>query len=160
MTFATKVAGAGDGSSPIRLRAHHLLCVLTYVGSGYSPRFVATMSEVVARLGAGADFVLVEGRDALCESLDADDEHAMHCAAERNLRRDDVAREQIEAVLERPLTSPTTLSTGDFAKLRRAFAGGGAVRRACEGCEWRALCDEVSARDFAGSELLVANRAT
>ena len=37
----------------VRLRAHHLLCLLTYVGKGYSPAFTANYDKVVRRLGEG-----------------------------------------------------------------------------------------------------------
>ncbi len=37
----------------ITLRAHHLLCVLTYSGKGYSPAFVTNFDSVVRRLQAG-----------------------------------------------------------------------------------------------------------
>ena len=30
----------------IKLRAHHLLCLLTYVGKGYSPAFTANYDRV------------------------------------------------------------------------------------------------------------------
>lgn len=36
------------------LRAHHLMCVTTYQGKGYSPEFVANMNRVWHALRAGA----------------------------------------------------------------------------------------------------------
>ncbi|OWU61413.1 2Fe-2S ferredoxin, partial [Staphylococcus aureus] len=37
----------------IRLRGHHLLCMLTYVGKGYSPAFVENYDAMAGRLGRG-----------------------------------------------------------------------------------------------------------
>ena len=37
----------------VRLRPHHLLCLLSYIGRGYSPAFSANMTRVARRLGAG-----------------------------------------------------------------------------------------------------------
>ncbi len=37
----------------VRLRAHHLLCLLTYVGKGYSEAFVRRADALAARLSAG-----------------------------------------------------------------------------------------------------------
>lgn len=142
--------------APVRLRAHHLLCVLTYVGRGYSERFVATMSEVVGRIGAGETFEVVVGPDSLCAAIDPDSVDAAHCHAARNRERDARATRQLEVVLGRPLRSPMSLSADDLRSLRTAFAGGGAMREPCVECEWRALCDEVSASGFVRSELLRA----
>ncbi len=44
---------------PVRLRPHHLLCMLTFIGEGYSPAFVAAYRGLVARLGAGATIEIV-----------------------------------------------------------------------------------------------------
>lgn len=142
------------------LRAHHLLCMLTYVGRGYSETFVRTMSEVVARIGGGERFRLVEGPDALCAALDPSSVDAEHCRAPRNLARDAVARERVERALGRPLERAAELSPADLFALRRAFAEGGAMRDSCVGCEWHRLCDDVSASGFGHTELLRAQALT
>ena len=36
----------------VRLRAHHLLCMLTYVGKGYTAAFTANYDRIVERLNA------------------------------------------------------------------------------------------------------------
>ena len=36
--------------SPIRLRPHHLLCLQTFRGNGYSPGFVRKMTELSLRV--------------------------------------------------------------------------------------------------------------
>ncbi len=46
---------SGSAAVTVRLRAHHLLCLLTYVGKGYTPAFTANYDAVVARLDAGED---------------------------------------------------------------------------------------------------------
>ena len=38
---------------PVRLRGHHFLCILTYRGHGYTPSFVANMTEIVADIAGG-----------------------------------------------------------------------------------------------------------
>ena len=44
----------------VRLRAHHLLCLLTYVGKGYSPAFTANYDKMVKRLAGGEDVLKIE----------------------------------------------------------------------------------------------------
>ncbi len=56
----------------VRLRAHHLLCMLTYVGKGYSPAFVENYEVIAARLSAGEEIELVAGPDDICGPLTAD----------------------------------------------------------------------------------------
>lgn len=138
------------------LRAHHLLCMLTYVGRGYSEAFVRTMSEVVARVGAGERFRLVDGPDTLCAALDPSSVDAEHCHAPRNLARDAVAWAHVERALGRALPRVTALSPADLLALRRAFTDGGGMRESCVGCEWHHLCDDVGARGFEHTELLHA----
>jgi hypothetical protein len=53
----------------VPMRAHHLLCVLSYSGEGYSPAFVHGFNGIVQRLGAGEPMELVTGPDAICAPL-------------------------------------------------------------------------------------------
>jgi len=39
----------------IRLRAHHLLCILTYVGKGYTPGFTVNYDRVARRMSDGEE---------------------------------------------------------------------------------------------------------
>ncbi|TJU92322.1 MAG: DUF1284 domain-containing protein, partial [Mesorhizobium sp.] len=64
----------------VRLRAHHLLCLLTYVGKGYSPAFTANYDKVVKRLGEGEAVLIVSGPDAICAPML--DEREPHCLGE------------------------------------------------------------------------------
>src|SRR4051794_14584578 len=50
----------------VRLRPHHLLCLLTYVGEGYSPDFVDNLDYVSRKLLQGEDVLLVDGPDDIC----------------------------------------------------------------------------------------------
>lgn len=56
-----------DGSRPIRLRGHHLLCVFGFRGLGYDETFIANMAAVVRALRhPDARIEIVTGRDAIC----------------------------------------------------------------------------------------------
>jgi uncharacterized protein len=61
----------------VRLRPHHLLCMLSYAGRGYSPAFVANFDAVVRRLEAGEEIVVVSGADDICIPLLCEDR--AHC---------------------------------------------------------------------------------
>ena len=134
----------------VRLRPHHLLCMLTYVGKGYTSGFVENYDRVAARLNAGEeDIELVDGPDDICEGLLCES-HA-HCFNEGVVQRDETARLSVSALLGETLTAGKKLqATPDFlAKMRLAFAAG-EIRPACRGCQWIRLCDRIAASGFAG----------
>ncbi len=121
--------------TPIRLRAHHLLCVFGFRGLGYSPEFVANMRAVVDALFSepDAEVELVTGCDDICRACP----HAQGgvCRAqpgsEARIRRKD------DRVL-----SKLNMSPGDrrpSALLRAAVAAAVSVsdlEAICAGCTW------------------------
>lgn len=87
----------------VRLRPHHLLCMLTYVGKGYTSGFVENYDRVATRLNAGEeDIELVDGPDDICEGLLCES-HA-HCFNEGVVQRDEMARLSVSALLGETLT--------------------------------------------------------
>lgn len=136
----------------VRLRAHHLLCVLTYVGRGYSPAFTANYDRVLERLAAGEGIELVAGPDDVCAPLlcDAD----AHCRRDRIGDRDAAAALAVGTLLDCAITpgDRINLAPAHVARLRAAFRDG-TIRAACAGCEWADLCTAVAAASFAGTRL-------
>lgn len=133
----------------IALRAHHLLCALTYVGKGYSYAFIANYDAIAARLTAGERVRIVAGPDDICQPLcQADD--APHCVGPGPARRDRQAARAIEPLLGCSLAvgASLTLDANTLARLRTAFAAG-SIRDACEDCEWHSLCTHVAADGYA-----------
>lgn len=128
----------------IRLRPHHLLCMLTFVGKGYSPRFTANYEVLAQRLSRGETIVVVEGPDDICTPL-LEDENAPHCLGESVSGRDAVALASVSGLLGRALSVGSSIVPGAslFRTLRRHFASG-RLRAACTGCEWTSLCDHVA----------------
>src|SRR5712672_2376586 len=59
----------GPTELTVRLRAHHLLCMLTFVGEGYSPAFTENYRSIARRLSAGEEIELVSGPDDICAPL-------------------------------------------------------------------------------------------
>jgi len=62
----------------VRLRSHHLLCLLTYVGKGYSAAFIANYDAIAKRLGRGEDVLIVSGPDDICQPMLGEAES--HCS--------------------------------------------------------------------------------
>lgn len=59
----------GDLPSPLRIRAHHLLCLQGFQGFGYSEKFIAQMRRVhrLLRMKPDTDIQVLIGSDILCE---------------------------------------------------------------------------------------------
>jgi hypothetical protein len=136
----------------IRLRPHHLLCILTYAGKGYSPAFVANYDTLAARIGAGEDVLLVSGPDDICAPLlgEAD----AHCFNTSVTERDRLASRDVgtlwgKAVAEGDIL---TLDAARLKRMREAFATQ-AIRSACPGCEWHDLCTGIAAQGFGGTRI-------
>ena len=136
----------------VRLRAHHLLCLLTYVGKGYSPAFTANYDKVVKRRGVGEGVVIVAGPDDICAPLLGEPEP--HCLSQSAVERDRLAARDVGTLLGRPIQPEDrfVLDASSLAGMRKAFAAG-LTRHACSGCEWSGLCDTVSASGFSGTRL-------
>ncbi|MDQ0474847.1 DUF1284 domain-containing protein [Labrys wisconsinensis] len=136
----------------VRLRGHHLLCMLTYAGRGYTPAFCDNYDRIVERLGAGEDILLVAGPDDVCAPLLR--EAAPHCHLDRVTRRDALALAASAEILRRPLAPGEVLSLDPalLDTLRAAFAAG-TSRAACADCEWADLCTRLAAAGFAGTRL-------
>ncbi len=132
----------------VRLRGHHLLCLLTYKGLGYSPEFVAGMTATAARLVAGATAEIVEGADDICEPLCRTEEHP-HCHEATVPERDRRALSLVSNLLDRPLKPGDRLVLDEplRARLRSAYRDG-AFEAACALCEWQLLCRDIAAGGY------------
>lgn len=138
----------------IALRGHHLLCVLTFCGHGYTPAFTANMAHIVAVLGSGATVRIVAGADALCAPLTPDCGVEVHCARADVAARDRRALAVAGAALGRRLKAGDSLrfDAATLATLRAAFADG-RLRAACTACPWADFCTATAAAGFAGARL-------
>lgn len=138
----------------VRLRGHHLLCILTYKGEGYSPAFVANLDWIAARLTSGVDMLLVDGPDDVCAPLLAPDGEEVHCGLDRVRERDWLALDAVSTLLARPLAAGDRLTLGPetVRRMRDAFATGD-LRAACVGCEWSELCTSIADARFVATRL-------
>ncbi|PSJ59417.1 DUF1284 domain-containing protein [Pseudaminobacter soli (ex Li et al. 2025)] len=138
----------------VRIRAHHLLCMLTYVGKGYSGAFTANYDKIVERLGTGEDMLLVAGPDDICTPLLADREE--HCFGQSVIERDESAAKAVESLLGQPISpgEHIVLDAGKLTEMRAAFRTGG-IRQACVGCEWHALCTAIAEGNFPNTRLVM-----
>lgn len=120
--------------------------MLTYVGKGYSPAFVENYDRIAGRLSEGEDILLVDGPDDICAPLLCGGD--CHCYEASIRERDRLALEAVGELIGQTLSTQNTfeLDTRRLAAMREAFAKG-ALRNACERCEWSDLCTRIAATD-------------
>jgi hypothetical protein len=144
---------------PIKLRGHHLLCLLTYIGKGYTDEFVANFDAIIARMNAGASLHIVTGKDDICAALHVKDRafcaSGEHCLLDMAHQRDGKALAAVGEILKINLRvgSVVTLVKEQYHTLRRSFAEGG-IREACIGCEWHGLCTNIAQDKFKNARLM------
>ncbi len=136
----------------IRLRPHHLLCLLTYSGKGYSPAFTANYDVIAGRIAKGEDILIVEGPDDICAPLL--DDSGSHCWRDSVTERDRLAASALGALLPDPIQAESMIRLGPASvrQMRSAFATN-RIRTACRGCEWDDLCSRISAERFEGTRV-------
>ncbi|WP_460273314.1 DUF1284 domain-containing protein [Celeribacter sp. ULVN23_4] len=136
----------------VSLRPHHLLCLMTYVGKGYSPAFVAGYDRIVERLKAGEEIEMTDGPDDICAPIACDLKE--HCHGSSVITRDALAARDVGRLLGQTLGAGDRLVLDEEtrAALRAAFATG-EIRKACQGCEWDGLCTAVAGTGFPGVRL-------
>lgn len=134
----------------VRLRAHHLLCILTYVGKGYSPAFTDNMTVVAGRIAAGETIEIVEGPDDICVPRQA--ETNPHCRDDSIHNRDLQAAQDVGKILKISVRSGVKLSLDKHTlkRLRAAFTQN-LVRSACHDCQWDEICSALSKNGYRGA---------
>jgi hypothetical protein len=86
-------------SDTVRLCGHHLLCILTYIGRGYTSEFTENMTAVISRINQGAEIQIVSGPDDICTPMLNDVSH--HCSSNDVAERDAVALITVSIALSR-----------------------------------------------------------
>ena len=142
----------------VRLRGHHLLCMLTYIGKGYSPAFVENYNTIAGRLSQAEDIALIDGPDDICQPLLCQPllcKDDCHCFNESVVVRDRLALNAISDLFETKIAagSQFTLDAERLNRMRSAFADG-SIRKACQSCEWSDLCTRIAVHDdYAGVKI-------
>ena len=143
----------------IRLRPHHLLCMLTFAGEGYSPEFVTNFERITHRVARGIQTIeIVFGPDDICAPIL--DDTSCHCLNASIRERDPLASVALADLLEEPLKEGAVfkLSRETLDRMRNAFAAG-TIRKACVGCQWSPICDSIAKDNFNQTALLCGVQA-
>lgn len=143
----------------IRVRPHHLLCMLTFAGKGYSPQFVTNFERIAHRIARGTQTIeIVFGPDDICAPIL--DDTSCHCLNASIRERDRLAAIALADLLEVPLKEGEAfkLNPERLDRMRSAFAAG-TIRKACVGCQWSPICDSIAGDSFSQTALLCGVQA-
>ena len=126
------------GTSELHLRPHHLLCLQTFVGRGYSEEFIEHMTLVKKQLTTNprTPITLVSGADDLCAHCPNCVEG--QCTSEKPVLYDRLVEEKL-ARLDSSSNPPHTIN-GIPADLHITAD---TLSECCPGCDWRELCTKV-----------------
>jgi hypothetical protein len=125
----------------IRLRPHHLLCILTYVGEGYSKAFTTNFTLLVDELNKGdVEIEVIEGPDDICQPRLTDPmDTSCHCFDP------DIAQQDKDALEDLKLKfGDRFILSKDRIQGNRQLFKDGAIRKACNTCPWYDLCSDVA----------------
>lgn len=132
-----------NDTSILHLRPHHLLCLQTFVGHGYSDEFVAQMTLVKRQLAEDplTPIELFSGTDDLCAHCPNCVEGK--CTSEKPALFDRLVSERLIQMQStnsqvRPSISTAQLKLKGIPKELQMNAD--LIKQCCPGCQWKELC--------------------
>lgn len=141
----------------IRFRPHHFLCVLTYIGRGYTTLFVENFDTLIEKINSGNCVIeLTDGPDDICAPRLCDtSDVTCHCHDEQVQTADKLTLADLAKLPEfNGLTAGSKIHmTKDLIKSLRIAYKNETIRAACAGCEWRDLCTGIAANNFKEAKL-------
>ena len=132
----------------VRLRPHHLLCLLHYTGRGYDEAFTAQMDRLSndLRERPETEIVLRPGADCLCEHCPN-----LLCGVCTSGKPD-----RYDAAVTRlcGLYDGEAISWQKAAEdVRENIIGHGLMKEVCGDCEWAELCQKSDRKTKCGGDM-------
>ena len=130
------------GTSELHLRPHHLLCLQTFVGRGYSEEFVEHMTLVKKQLTTNprTPITLVCGADDLCAHCPNCVEG--QCTSEKPRTFDRLVNEKLNSVYDTKRQVKFE-SFGNYSSQQCFPINEKTLIECCPECEWLELCLKV-----------------
>lgn len=140
----TELSLLKDGSSPIRLRGHTLLCLQGFRGEGYSPGFVENMASVHRALTEHPEtwVEVLASPDVVCGACPH--QQTSGCTLNGD-RSEEEMRDQDRVVLEKlGLEAGSQVRWREILERIRRSVGGDDLPSICGTCRWlpRGYCRE------------------
>jgi uncharacterized protein len=125
------------GSEPIRIRAHHLLCMQGFQGLGYSQEFTENMAQIIEQIIKNpSSFIKVTSEaDSICECCPHNFQGICNKESTSNNIKtvDSIILEKLDleegSVISWPSVTSLTMNLSRNT-----------VQKLCENCSWRNKC--------------------
>ena len=145
------MSGVGSGAQghegPVRLRAHHLMCIQGFQGNGYTMEFVENMARIVQLLGDEPDteVTLLAGPDDICAPCP----HLLGNACVKDEGAEGEVSSMDRMVLEAlGAGAGDTFPAGEaIDRLDAALARREDAERICGDCQWGERCTWLRSRE-------------
>ncbi|SFE79791.1 hypothetical protein SAMN04487969_1075 [Paenibacillus algorifonticola] len=122
----------------IRLRGHHLFCLLGYRGKGYSEGFCVNMTAVYEQLRQQPDTVIeiIDGPDDICKAFPTD--KPSHCQNKSVYQKDYAILQEVG------LTIGSVAKWSDVCETVASRIVPDDINRLCSDCPWQpyGMCQE------------------
>ena len=128
----------GEVASPLKIRSHHLLCILGFRGLGYSQKFIDTMGKVAQRMRSEPtlSITLVAKCDIICASCPHIKENKCLKGAKHKPK---VKNRDLEVLLRLGIEARTQMTAGKAWKMIKEKLSSKDMAEICHGCEWLEL---------------------
>ncbi len=125
----------GELAPPLKIRAHHLLCLLGFRGLGYSQEFVLRMGKVVEELSSDSTspITFLVGCDIICASCPHNKENKCSKRADSELR---VGKLDLEVLWRLGFEVGAQVTAGEVWARIKARLSVGDISEICRDCEW------------------------
>jgi len=122
----------------IRLRGHHLICLHFFSGEGFTPEYIATLSEIIKKAEAGQTVSVCSGPDDVCNKCSYLD--AATCLYTQDADAETRAMDQVALKLLNTKTGEETKWRDMKEKVPGIFAVWSG--QYCNGCDWKPVCEK------------------
>ena len=124
----------------IKIRGHHLLCLLHFEGKGYSEEFIENMKIVKEKLDVGYKFLLVVESDSICNKCP----YLKNDKCLRESYPKEIERKDKEIINHLNLTIKEKYNFLDIKRIIFNRIKRSDFENFCKDCSWFPLCSQKS----------------
>ncbi|MBP1946335.1 DUF1284 domain-containing protein [Methanobacterium petrolearium] len=126
----------GVGSEPIRIRAHHLLCMQGFQGFGYNKKFTENMAQIIEKtIKNSSSFIQVMiGTDSICQMCPHNSQGICNRDSSNNIKIMD------SAVIEKLKIEQGSVHSSASLLSKTMKLNSQTVKKLCGNCSWRNKC--------------------
>jgi len=143
--------GTGNSSNPLKIRAHHLLCIQGFQGHGYSREFEENMWNIIENIDNVSSIYLkiISKCDDICYKCPHNQDESCTESTESNNR----IVKMDEAVLKKIGINEGFIEKSSviFEKVNSVFKNINNLQEVCSNCSWHAQClyyQKISSKKF------------